>query len=240
MDLKVAGDSHFLFVYKLKFTEKYMLEFPIYIDKATNNFIPVTSGRPAPAWTALDHQQCSNCPLHKADTLYCPVASNLAPLVDLCGEMASYENVSVEIVTPERNISIQTTAQRVVSSILGLIIATSPCPHTEYFKPMARFHLPMASEDETIYRTSSMYLLAQYLLCKDGKANTSDLTGLTQIYADMKVVNRALARRLRAAINEDAAVNGIILLDLLTQSVTWSIEDGLEGLRYLFKRYGVG
>jgi hypothetical protein len=44
---------------------------------------------------------------------------------------------------------------------------------------------------------------------------------------------------LRSAITEDGAVNGIILLDLLSQSVSWSIEDGMEELRYLFKRYGV-
>jgi hypothetical protein len=31
-------------------------------------------------------------------------------------------------------------------------------------KPMARFHLPLASEEETIYRATTMYLLAQYFL----------------------------------------------------------------------------
>ena len=239
MALTASDESRLVFVYKMKFTEEYTLEFPVHIDKATNTFIVLTPQNPAPFWTELDYHQCSNCPLLKENTPFCPVAVNLVPLIALCGAMASYENVYVEVIAPERNISSETSAQRVLSSILGLIIATSPCPHTEYFKPMARFHLPLASEDETIYRASSTFLLAQYFLFKEGKAYSCDLDGLTKIYAEMKVVNRGLARRVKAAISEDAAVNGIILLDLLTQSVTWSIEDGLEGLRYLFKRYGV-
>jgi len=122
---------------------------------------------------------------------------------------------------------------------LGLIMATSPCPHTEYLKPMAQFHLPLASPDETIYRTTSMFLLAQYFLHKDGLEATLELDKLTDIYQNLQVVNRALTRRFKAAISEDATINAIILLDLLSQSVTWSIEDGLEHLRYLFKRYGL-
>ena len=235
---EVSDESSLIFLYKLKFDDDSALEFPIHIDKATNYFISATPN-PAPLWTELDYQQCSNCPLLKQDVPLCPVAANLIPLIDLCGAMVSYENVHLEVLTPERCISGDTTAQRVLSSILGLIIATSPCPHTEYFKPMARFHLPLASEDETIYRTSSTFLLAQHFLYKDGKNYSLDLDGLTQIYAEMQVINRALARRLKAVISQDAAVNGIILLDLLTQSVTWSIEDGLDGLRYLFKRYGI-
>ncbi|QPK65523.1 hypothetical protein IVG45_08045 [Methylomonas sp. LL1] len=238
MTLEVSDQSRWLFLYKLLFAGGDSLEFPIHIDKATNSYI-APKQHPRPFWAELDYQQCSNCPLSKQDTPFCPVAANLVPLIELCGAMASHDAVRLEVITPERTISGDTTAQRVLSSILGLIMATSPCPHTEYFKPMARFHLPLASEDETIYRTTSMFLLAQYFLYKDGKAYTMELDGLADIYKELQIINRALARRLRAAISQDAAVNGIVLLDLLTQSVSWSIEDGLEGLRYLFKRYGV-
>ena len=238
MALEISNEFCLTFLYKLKFDEECTLEFPVHIDKATNSFISIQQ-YPVPFWTTLDYQQCRNCPLVKEDVPLCPVAVNLVPLIDLCGTVPSYEKVKVEVVTPERSIYAETTAQRVLSSILGLIIATSPCPHTEYFKPMAHFHLPLASDDETVYRTSSMFLLAQYFRYKDGKDYSLDLAGLATIYAEMKIVNRALAHRLKAAISQDAAVNGIILLDLLTQSVAWSIEDGLEGLRYLFKRYGV-
>jgi hypothetical protein len=84
-----------------------------------------------------------------------------------------------------------------------------------------------------------MYLLAQYFLYKSGKPYSLELDNLSNIYRNLQVVNRALASRLKAAISDDAAVNGIILLDLLGQSVSWSIEDGLEHMRYLFDHYGV-
>lgn len=238
MTLEHSDQASWEFLYKLSFADGNRLEFPIHIDKASNSFISPNLGS-APAWAALDYQQCDNCPLSKNEVPLCPVAANLVPLIDLCGSMKSYQTVGLEVVTPERTISGDTTVQRVISSILGLIIATSACPHTEYFKPMARFHLPLASDDETIYRTTSMFLLAQYFLHKDGKAFSMELDQLTQIYKELQIINRALARRLKAAISEDAAVNGIILLDLLTQSVAWSIEEGLDGIRYLFKRYGV-
>lgn len=237
MNLESSAEAELVFSYQLSFEDGKTLVFPIHIDKASNDFI-LQNQLEAPAWTALEYHQCSNCPLSKVETPVCPVAINLVPLIDLCGAMISYQSVQVEVVTPERVVSCQTTVQRVVSSILGLIIATSSCPHTEYFKPMARFHLPLSTEDETIYRATSMFLLAQYLLHKDGKPFSQELEGLKDIYKELQVVNRALAKRVKAAISKDAAVNGIILLDLLTQSVSWSIEDGLDHLQYLFKRYG--
>lgn len=238
MALDHSDQSSWVFLYKLLFADGNRLEFPIHIDKASNSFIPAAQTS-APDWAALEYQQCGNCPLLKSEVPLCPVAINLVPLIELCGSMKSYQTVGLEVVTPERTISGETTVQRVISSILGLIIATSACPHTEFLKPMARFHLPLASDDETVYRTTSMFLLAQYFLHKDGKPFTMELEQLSGIYKELQTVNRALARRLKAAISEDAAVNGIILLDLLTQSVTWSIEDGLDGIRYLFKRYGL-
>jgi hypothetical protein len=238
MALEVSDHSQWVFLYKLAFADGNSLEFPIYIDKATNSFIANTPS-PPPTWAQLDYQQCSNCPLSKSDVPICPVAANLVPLIDLCGAISSYRSVNIQVVTPERTISGDTTAQRVLSSILGLIIATSPCPHTEYLKPMARFHLPLASDDETIYRVTSMYLLSQYFLYKEGKSYSLELDNLSNIYKNLQVINRALASRLKVAISDDAAVNGIILLDLLGQSVSWSIEEGLEHLRYLFKHYGV-
>lgn len=224
--------------YQLIFADGKTIRFAIEIDRATETFVSPVAETP-PFWAELGYRQCENCPLSTEQVLHCPVAVNLMPLIDLCSSLISYEAVRIEVTTTERTVSGQTTLQRALSSILGLIMATSPCPHTEYLKPMAHFHLPLASADETVYRVTSMFLLAQYFLHKDGLDGTLTLEHLGEIYKQLQVVNRALARRFKAAISEDATVNAIILLDLLSQSVTWSIEDGLEELRYLFKRYGV-
>ena len=231
-------DRRLNFLYRLVFSESKVIEFPIEIDQASTTFIPPTQLVP-PFWADLEYQQCSNCTLCKETSPFCPVATNLIPLLELCSSIPSYQALTIEVITPERTISGKTTMQRALSSILGLIMATSPCPHTEYLKPMARFHLPLASENETLYRTASMYLLAQYFRRKDGLDYSLELDRLAEIYHNLKIINRALAKRFKAAITEDATVNAIILLDLLSQAVSWSIEDELEDLKYLFESYGV-
>ncbi len=233
-----SSEQNLFFHYKLQFKAGKVLEFNIEIDQRTETFISPDQASP-PFWCVLDYQQCENCLLSHKRTPHCPVALNLIPLIELCSTLVSFEDVALEVTSRERTVIGNTTLQRALSSILGLIMATSPCPHTEYLKPMAHFHLPLASPDETIYRTTSMFLLAQYFLHKDGRDATLELDKLTAMYQRLQVVNRALTKRFRAAISEDATINAIILLDLLSQSVTWSIEDGLEHLRYLFKRYGV-
>ena len=120
---------------------------------------------------------------------------------------------------------------------MGLIMATSGCPHTSFFKPMARFHLPLASADETIYRATSMYLLAQYFLRKQGQETDLELEGLAKIYHNIQLINKALAERLRAITDKDSAINALILLDIFAQTLPYAIEDSLEEVRYLFTPY---
>jgi hypothetical protein len=99
---------------------------------------------------------------------------------------------------------------------------------------MARFHLPLADEEETISRVTSMYLLAQYFLKNEGKPADFDLKGLMGIYDNMHIVNTTIARRLRAASKTDSAVNAIILLDVFTYVLPLSIENYLQEIKYLF------
>ncbi|MGR8934466.1 MAG: DUF6901 family protein [Gammaproteobacteria bacterium] len=192
-----------------------------------------------PAWAALEYEQCPNCELRAETTPYCPIAANLTLLLDLCDTLASFETVELEVITRQRKIVGKTTAQRAVTSLLGLIMATSACTHTEFLKPMAFFHLPLASENETIYRTSSMFFLAQYFRNQEGLEAPLNLDGLVELYRNQQTVNLAMAERIRHAFREDATVNAIILLNLLSSAVTWSLEDNLKELKYLFSAYGI-
>jgi hypothetical protein len=189
------------------------------------------------AWKSLEFNQCPNCPLLPHDTPVCPVANNLAILIEDCNELQSHNDVFLEVTTSERVISASTTVQRGLSSLLGLILATSDCPHTHYFRPMARFHLPLASEEETIYRAASMYLLAQYFRSGAGMPSDTELNGLVDIYHNLQIVNTFLAKRLRSASDSDATVNAVVLLDLLAKSLPYSITDSLQEVRYLFSVY---
>lgn len=190
-----------------------------------------------PSWTALGFHQCPNCPLAPEEYSSCPLASSLVNLVDICKDLNSYDDIELRVVTPGRTVTAHTTAQRGVSSLLGLMVATSPCPWTKYFRPMARFHLPLATEEETIYRAASMYMLAQYFVREQEGDADYDLKGLSDIYANMQQINTAMAERLRAAESRDGTVNAIILLDLFAKAMPGVIEDSLDELKYLFSPY---
>jgi len=229
------SDSLLVYSYQFNFLDKPSIELNIEIDSLTTTFR--ADDNDLPPWAALEFEQCPNCPLQTKETSVCPVAQNLVPLLKVASSLVSYDEVNVIITTPDRIISADTTMQRAMSSILGLIMATSPCPHTEFLKPMARFHLPLANEEETIYRTTSMYMLAQHFRHQHNMNYDMSFKGLIENYANLTIINRALANRIRSAIEQDATVNAIILLDLLSQAVSWSIEDQLDKLQPIFKGY---
>ena len=60
---------------------------------------------------------------------------------------------------------------------------------------MARFHLPLASSAETIYRSVSMYFMAQYFLAKEGKEPDLELEGIDA--SNFKNENMFLQRKLK-------------------------------------------
>ena len=190
-----------------------------------------------PYWTDLDFHRCPNCLLTVESNPHCPVAVRFIKLLEIFENLLSYDEIHVDITTPQRVTSRQTTAQKAVSSLMGLIMATSGCPHMDFFKPMARFHLPLANAEETVYRATSMYLLAQYFLQREGKEADMELEGLKRIYSNIQIINESMAERLRAISEKDVALNSLAILDIFAQSLTFMIEDSLEEVRYLFEPY---
>jgi len=190
-----------------------------------------------PAWTALPTQQCPHCPLTVAIHPHCPVATSLAEVIERFEDVISYDAIDLEVITAGRRVSQHTTAQRGLSSLFGLLIATSGCPHTTFFKPMARFHLPLASEEDTIFRAAGMYLLAQYFLRREGRESDPDLTGLKRIYDNLHLVNIRLANRIRSATRTDSTINALVLLDTFTNLMPYVIEEHLINIRHLFDSY---
>lgn len=217
--------------YRFRFGEGREESFVLHLDADARM---EASAEELPEWTQLEFEKCDNCPLQ---TSHCPLAVRLVEPVDRFADVISYHEVEVEARSPERTITQKTTAQNGISAMLGLVIATSGCPHTAYFRPMARFHLPFASEEETIYRAASMYLLGQYFRHQRGKAADLTLDGLLNIYREVEAVNRAMARRLRAASRQDGAVNALILLDMFAKTLPLAVEESLEELQPLYTAY---
>jgi hypothetical protein len=163
-----------------------------------------------PFWTALTFNQCANCPLDAAEHPHCPAALQMASAVELLKALVSFDTVGVTVTQAERTVYAETTAQLAMSSVLGLIMATAGCPWADRFRPMARFHLPFASEVDTVYRSICMFLLARELA---GDGSSEGFAGLEKLYENMHVVNRDMSRRLGAATRTDPAQNAMALLD---------------------------
>ena len=192
---------------------------------------------PAPDWAALDVHQCENCPLDIAAYPHCPAALNMVGLVKRFDALLSYDQTKVMVNTDERRIYGETTIQRAVCSLMGFLMAASACPLMDFFKPMARFHLPFASTEETIWRAASAYLLSQYFQYIDGVQPDMSFDGLSRIYEKIQIVNMAFARRLRQACRQDSVINAIILLDMFAQSLPSAIDESLDEIRHLFGPY---
>jgi hypothetical protein len=184
-----------------------------------------------PFWTELKFSQCANCPLNAADHPHCPAALHMAPAVESLKALVSFDTVGVTVIQAERTIHAEISAQQAMSSVLGLIMATSGCPWTDRLRPMARFHLPFASEAETVYRSVCMFLLARALV---GADEAQGFAALEKLYENLHVVNRDMARRLGAATRTDPARNAIALLDSYTTLLPAALESSLEELKPLF------
>lgn len=211
--------------------------FSIRLNPQTLESLPDSNAEPLPDWTRLSFAQCASCPLTASSSPNCPAAANLAPIVQRGEKLVSIDQVDLQVTTAERITLQKTTAQRALCSLMGLVIATSGCPHTAFFKPMARFHLPLASEEETIFRATATYMLAQYFVNNGGKRTDFDLEKLTGLYRTIQEVNLAMAKRVRSASKTDSSLNAIVLLDMYAKALPYVIKQSLEELRYLFEPF---
>lgn len=183
-------------------------------------------------WARLEFHQCPHCPLTPEQSPLCPFADTLSGFIERFDEFWSYETAVIEIVTATRTIVGHKPLQHGMASLIGLIGATSGCPHLAFFRPMARFHLPFARDDETLYRVFSMHLLEAYL--KGEPLTNATLQALADRNQAATAVNRAVVKRIRSAFHKDVVLNALIVLDSFAQSVPFVIEDHLDELRQMF------
>lgn len=193
---------------------------------------PAPQGQP-PEWTRLEYHKCSNCPLSNEKHPYCPLSLRIAPLFDFPIH-AAYEPVTVKVRKDTVTINADTTVQEAYRSLVGLIMATSGCPHTAFFKPMAWFHLPFADREETMFRACASFLLYQFFNPADPEGG-SYFSDLEAVYVNIHQVNQQIATRLKAADAKSSTLNAIVILDVFAESILPKIRDSLKDLAFLFR-----
>ncbi len=228
-----ADSNTYSIEYEFSFEDGAVKKFLIKLDQET---ISIVYPKPTdfPDWTILEKEQCECCPLTSEQTPYCPIALNIAELVEEFKDYFSYDNCLVRCFTQERTYEKKTSVQEGLFSIMGIIMATSDCPVMSFLKPMARFHLPFSTIQETMVRSTSMYLLRQYFEHKKGEKPDLDMEKLDQHYEKVQKVNKGILARISNLAQKDADRNALIILNSLAQLFAVEIDDNLTSVYYLF------
>jgi hypothetical protein len=198
-------------------------------DSRTHRLL-LAADAPRPDWARLDCHRCPNCTLDNGED-WCPAALGLATILpDFSGRL-SHEAAVIEVGTANRTVVTKTTLQAGLASLMGLICATSGCPLTKFLRPMARFHLPFADEQETLFRSFSTWLLTNYVSSRlSDSGEPLSLQGLKRRYEALSLVNGSLAERLRTVATRDALLNAVVILDLFAQIAPANIDGDFEDI----------
>ncbi|MBT3981736.1 MAG: hypothetical protein HOE90_10310 [Bacteriovoracaceae bacterium] len=200
----------------------------ITIDLHDTSFLYQVEIRELLQWTELGFHQCSNCPLAVMNNSHCPVAANLQDIVVKFNDMPSFEKTDVYVETPERTYYKKTSLQDGLFSVFGVVMATSGCPHLDFLRPMARFHLPFATLDETMIRTCTNFLMLEYF--KDPNLPLK-LSGIQLFYEEVQKVNSGILERVRSIAKEDAGKNALVILNTFAQMIDIELNSNMESLK---------
>ncbi|PIE66692.1 MAG: hypothetical protein CSA23_07845 [Deltaproteobacteria bacterium] len=229
------NENGYWFNYDIKLEDGQRSRFNITLDPETLTMQP-SSPESYSAWTQLSYKQCACCSLSPKDTLYCPIAVNIAELVDRFKDILSHKNCLVTCETIDRMYSKKTSAMEGLTSVFGIVMATSNCPVMNFLKPMARFHLPFSSVEETMVRSTSFFLLGQYFEYKKGREDCFGFDQLEKRYVQVQQVNEGLLARIRSLGNQDADKNAVITLHSLSQFLSMEMDFSLQTIAHIFER----
>jgi hypothetical protein len=226
--------SPFKYHYQFSYEDGRKTDYLISLAPETLSLVGSKRDIELPEWTRLGFKQCGCCPLKPDQYPHCPIAANIMELVEAFKTVFSYRDCYVVCHMAERTYSKKTSVMEGLSAIFGVIMATSDCPVMEFLKPMARYHLPFATIEETTVRTASMYLLAQYFNHKNQPVVPYDFKPLEKHYVRVQQVNEGLLERINSVSSEDADKNAIITLHSLSQFLSMEIDYSLNGLEHIF------
>jgi hypothetical protein len=234
----MSGQPVFSLTYRFKFPDGAEREFLVQLDPSHAALL-VPERKTYPEWTRLGFRQCRACPLSRETHSHCPVAVNLIDVVEFFNGAQSTQQVTVEVDSPQRMTQREQTALfPAISSLIGIYMVTSGCPVLDKLRPMARFHLPFADTEETVYRALSMYALAQYFRQQKGLEPDWSFSGLKAIYKNINRLNLDFAKRLHNNSISEATSNALISLDCFAQEIDFSLsEEMLDEFELLFQGY---
>ncbi len=187
----------------------------------------LSDGADYPDWALLRHKQCACCPLKETDCKFCPVATRIHPLIEKFSAHKSTERAHVRVETASRSYVAEVDLQSAISSLMGLLMATSGCPVLNKLGAMASLHVPFCSTKETLHRSVGSYLTQQYFIQQKGGVPDWELKGLKALYEELGGLNQDFSRRIQDSIQSDAMSNAVIIFFATSVLVSTSLEEQL-------------
>lgn len=233
----MPSDDTLFFNYQFIFEDNQEVFFEVNLHPDTLEYLPPEI-QEKPEWARRDFHSCDHCHPRHAELVHCPLAVNIADVIKAFDNIDSYALTDITVETNERTYTKQgIPTQQALSSLLGIFMVTSGCDSLDKLRPMVKFHLPFATIEETIYRTTSMYLLAQSFRKRRGLEPDWELKDLVDIYQKISDVNINICERLKISTEKDANANAVVILDVFAEMVSISLEDELNHLEHLFVDY---
>lgn len=222
------------FVYSFTFQDGRTRMYTVELDPNSGRLMSTSERANHPAWTDLEFHKCSHCPLKSSEHPQCPVAKNLDTLTHEFKEEKSHVKVAVKVESEQRTYLKELPLQDGLYGLFGLLMATSDCPYFSFLRPMARFHLPFSTLDETLVRSASFYLFKQYFLSLKGRKGDFALNDFAKLYENVSIVNQGIIARIRAVAKADADANSIVILDSFASLLGMQTGHKFDDLEKLF------
>lgn len=185
-------------------------------------------------WTRLEYCRCDICPYRAGERRHCPIAWNISGLAERFRDIYSIEEADIRVRTRERDYFKRDKVAQGLRSLLGLYLAASGCPHMDILRPMARFHLPFASLEETVQRHLGNYLMVEYFRGAPGDNPKVSLDGLSALMKPVDRVNRGICQRLENFVRADANRNALAVLNLFGAMISLEAEGNFDRMRAIY------
>lgn len=182
----------------------------------------------------LEFCKCEHCPYSSEEFKYCPVFRNIANLVNDFKEHNPSETVRACVVINGKTTTIEDELQVALTSLMGLLMASSECEYFDFLRPMVKTHQPFSSHEETLIRVISLYFLDRFLC-----GHTSDwkIEDLKKEYHHLEKVNAGILQRIKLIRGQtNVEKEAVVVLDSFIKNFSWEYELNLDDVKELFQK----
>lgn len=182
----------------------------------------------------LDFCKCEHCPYSSNDFKYCPVFQNIANVISEFKNNDPHEIIEAKVFIENKTVVMKGELQVALTSLIGLLMASSECEYFDFLKPMVKTHQPFSSYEETLIRVVSLYFLDRFLR---GHTLDWDIKELKKEYQSLEKVNAGILARIKSIRGGvEVEREAVLILDSFIKNFSWEYELNLDDVKEFFQK----